>query len=327
MKRLHLILVLILSATFLFGAKKPEKKTIFETGTEEIKERKKAVLSIPTAKGLEIYISGEIHSSETLRIYEYNQQEQGEEIYQGQGALKAKQPILLIDNEILVTLNTKDKATRKGATVEIKELKTEKYLEYVRKDIADIFHKLEKDEYISNIDINIKESNDVLDKLKTQDHKQLSESLRTLVGKYRSIASQKKPISQAHQSIQKHLSRLSKQTKKWSRHLNSNLKKKSDIEQELIKQQSLRWEEGSKNLNTLSEQISAYNKVLNDLFKVLEENAQIFYETANSIDLNLNPLSKVLEKLVDSKEILQALDKHWQTINKLKENLKQDGFL
>jgi hypothetical protein len=323
--------VLILSATFLLGAKKPEKKTTFETGTEEIKERKKAVLTIPNAKGLEIHISGEIHTSETLRIYEYNQQEQGEEIYQGQGVLKAKNPLIIIDNEILVTLNAKDKTTRKGATVEIKELKAEKFLEYIRKDVLEIFSKLEKDDNIEKIDQNLKESNDILEKLQTkelsQNNKQVSESLRALVEKYHFISSQKETLSKTHQALQKNLQSLAKKSKKWSKHLSATTKKKSDIEKELIEQQSLRWLEGSKNFLALAEQIGAYNKTLQELFKTLNENAQIFYETANSIDLNLNPLENVLGKLVDSKSVLQNLDKHWQVINKLKENLKNNGFL
>lgn len=327
MKWLHLILMLILSVTFLLGANKPEKKTIFETGTEEIKERKKAVLTITNAKGLEIHISGEIHNSETLRIYEYNQQEQGEEIYQGQGVLKVKNPLIIIDNEILVTLNAKDKTTRKGATVEIKELKTEKFLEYVRKDISEIFNKLEKNEHIEKIDNTIKEGQEILEKLSSQNNKQISESLRTLVEKYRFIASQKKALSQTHQTLQKTLQSIAKKSKKWSKHLSATTKKKSEIEKELIEQQSARWSEGAKNFMGLSEQINLYNKTLNELFKILDENTQIFYETANNIDLNMNPLSKVLEKLVDSKETLQTLDKHWQAINQFKENLKNNGFL
>ncbi len=326
MKGLHLILILTLSVTLL-GAKKPEKKTTFETGTEEIKDRKKAVLTIPNAKGLEIHISGEIHNSETLRIYEYNQQEQGQEIYQGQGILKLKQPLIIIDNEILVTLNAKDKTTRKGATVTISELKAEKFLEYVRKETVELFNKLEKDEHIEKIDQNIKESHEILEKLPSQNNKQVSNALRTLVEKYRFISSQKKILSQTHQSLQKTSQHLAKKSKKWSKHLSVSMQKKSEIEKELIKQQSDRWLEGTKNFVTLSEQIGLYNKTLNELFGILDENMQIFYETANNIDLNMNPLSKVLEKLVDSKETLQALDKHWQTINQLKEKFKHNGFL
>lgn len=327
MKKLHLIFVVILSAVLLLGAKKPEKKTIFETGTEEIKKHKKAVLTIPNAKGLEIYIFGEIHHSEVLRIYEYHRQKQGEEIYQGQGVLKIENPLLVVDNKILVTLTTKDKTTRKGATVEIKELKTERFLEHVRKNIVDVFHKLEKNDHIVKIDQYLQESNELLEKLASQDQKQISESLRALAEKYRAIASQKKAIFQTHQFLRKDLLHLATQSKKWSKQLTVTIKKQSPIEKELIEQQSTRWLEGAKNFLTLADQIQLYNKTLNELFNNLEENARILYETANSIDLRLNPLSKVLEKLKDSTEALQALDTHWKHLHKLKENLKQSGFL
>lgn len=330
MKGLHLIFILALSV-ILLGAKKPEYKTEFKIDDKAFEGQKKTILKIPNAKGLEIHISGEIHSSETLRIYEYNQQEQGEEIYQGQGVLKTKNPLIIIDNEILVTLNAKDKTTRKGATVEIKELQAEKFLEYVRKDVVELFNKLEKDDNIDKIDQNIKESNEILEKLQpkelSQNNKQVSESLRALVEKYRFISSQKKVLSQTHQSLQKTLQNLAKKSKKWSKHLSATTKKKSEIERELIEQQSLRWLEGAKDFTLLSEQIGLYNKTLQELFQTLDENAQIFYETANSIDLNLNPLSDVLSKLVDSKVALQNLDQHWQTIHKFKENLEKNGFL
>jgi hypothetical protein len=325
MKGLHLILILTLSVAVL-GAKKAEKKTTFETSTEAFEGQKKSILTIPNAKGLEIHISGEIHNSETLRIYEYNQKEQGQEIFKGQGVLKLKHPLIVIDNEILVTLNAKDKTTRKGATVTISELETEKFLEYVRKDILNTFNKLETGEHIEKIDQNIKESHEILEKLPSQNNKQVSDSLRTLVEKYRLISSQKKTLSQTHQSLQKNLQNLAKKSKKWSKHLSSSVQKKSEIEKELIKQQSDRWLEGAKDFKELSDQIGLYNKTLNELFKTLDENAQIFYETANNIDLNMNPLSKVLEKLVDSKETLQTLNQHWQLIDKLKENIKKNGF-
>lgn len=327
MKGLHLILLLTLSVTLL-GAKKPENKTTFETGTEAFEGQKKVILTIPNAKGLDIQVTGEIHNTEILRIYEYNQREQGQEIFNEKGILKLKNPLIVIDDEVLVTLNAKDKTTRKGATVTISELKTEKFLEYIRKDILDVFSKLEKDEHIEKIDQHIKESHDILEKLPSQNNnKQVSNALRNLVEKYRFISSQKEILSKTHQTLQKNLQSLAKKSKKWSKHLSSSVQKKSDIEKELIKQQSDRWLEGAKDFKELSDQIGLYNKTLQELFKTSDKNAQIFYETANSIDLNMNPLSKVLEKLVDSKETLQTLDQHWQLIHKLKENIKKNGFL
>jgi|WetSurMetagenome_2_1015567.scaffolds.fasta_scaffold20773_2 hypothetical protein len=342
MKRLHLTLILILTlisnvASFANNkvsekVNKNEDKIKFETGIEVIEKPKKVKLKITRAKGLEIYVSGEIHSSEILRIYEYNQQEDEKEIFQGQGVLKPKQqPLIVIDNKILVTFNTKDKTTRKGATVEIKELKAEKFLEYVRKDVSEIFHKLEQDEHIGKIDQTLKESNDILQKLQTKeifhDNKQVSESLRILVEKYRSISSHKGAISKIHQALQNRSNYLKKQGAKWSKRLNEITQKKSEIEKELINQQSKRWLGGAKDFEDLSKEIGTYNEALNKLFKKSDENAQIFYETANNIDLNLNPLSETLRHLIDLKGDLHELNQHWQTIHKLKEQLKNSGFL
>jgi hypothetical protein len=326
MKGLHLIFILALSVTVL-GAKKPEYKTEFKIDDKAFEGQKKAILKIPNAKGLEIHITGEIHSSETLRIYEYNQQKQGQEIFKEQGILKAKNPLIVIGNEVLVTLNTKDEATRKGATVTISELKTEKFLEYVRKDILEIFNKLETNEYLEKIGKSIQESQAILEQLPSQNNQQISESLRILVEKSRFISSHKKAISQVHQSFQKTLQNLAKKGKKWSKHLSATTKNKSEIEKDLIDQQSLRWLEGANDFLSLSKQIEIYNTTLIELFKKSNENAQIFYETANTIDLNMNPLSKVLGKIVDLKETLQTLDQHWQTLHKLKINLNNNGFL
>lgn len=334
MKGLHLIFILALSV-ILLGAKKTEHKTEFKIDDKAFEGQKKSVLKIPNAKGLEIHISGEIHSSEMLRIYEYNQQEQGEEIYQGQGVLKAKNPLIIIDDEILVTLNTKDKTTRKGATVEIKELKAEKFLEYVRKDIVEFFNKLEKDEHIEKIDHAIEENKTVLEKLSTVEkvsgkeiNQQISELLRNLVKNYNQIIEQKKAINSNYQSLRKKLDKLAKDSKKWAINLASLLKNKNNSNlKESFEEQCQRWLETEKNFIVLRKQIELYSKTLEEVFIIIEENNQVLYEAANSIDLNIKPSQKMFEKLKSYDALLQRLDEDWKLINKLKENLKNNGFL
>jgi len=330
MKRLcfkKIILILLLSIAVL-GGKKVEKKTLYETGSEGFEGQKKTMLTIPYAKGLEIQISGEIHSSETLRIYEHNQREQGEELFQGQGVLKPQHNLITINDEILITLNAKEKNARKGAKIEIKELKSEQFLDYVRQDVKEIFDKLEKDESIGIIDQNLKENIELLDKLQTeQQQKKIIEMIRSLVEKYQRISSQKASLNKTHRALQKNLRHLAKNSFKWNKRLTINLKRKSAKEQKYLNQQRERWLAGAKDFKELVERIDVYNKTLNQLFEIMEKNAHIFYEMANAMDLN-TPFSYVdLNHLQGYDVLLQRLETDWKTLNQLKEHLKTNGFL
>jgi hypothetical protein len=319
-------MVILLLSIAVLGSKKPEIKSIYETGKEGFEGQKKTILTIPNEKGLEITVSGEIHSSEILRIYEYNQREQGEEIFQGQGVLKLKSNLITIDDEILITLNAKEKNTRKGAKIEIKALKPEKILELVRKETSDIFDKLEKGQHIEIIDQHLKESIDILEQLqKEQDQKKISELIRQLVEKYHQITVQKKPLSETHHALQKTLRRLAKNSRKWSNRLKINFKKKNAPHS--IKQQSERWQAAAKDFKEMTERIDGYNKTLMQLFENMEKNAKIFYEMANAMDLNSSFPRDDLNRLQSYDVLLLRLETDWKMLNQLKENLKTNGFL
>jgi len=342
-------------------------ETVFSTGKGKVGEQLREVLSIPGAEALEVTISGEIHKQhDVLRIYTASQGKTMYKIFEKQGKVTTKKPLIVAGNQITVTLNSNGKVTRKGATVRIARVSPASRLQHIKHKIYHVLQNIDKQQ-AGKVDRLLTTNFNSLDRLQKQlkttasinenDDKlklTVSQTFAQLASTYSSIASMKDEVLTANREEIKKLKQLQAETREYANRTSErqkgataalanlqNIPEPKDAiaktrrkiaikaKQSMIKSLEIQieaWDNFYQTQLSLMPALELYQQHLGLIFYTLGVHAEIYQEAALVIPHDLHFAQETLSGLTELNNVLRDFAKDWENLKSLQKRLQSIGL-